>query len=796
MTGVLSAGSSRGWDGNGVPPLNLFRVFATTNPWQLRPIGGHVSTSASSERSASSARSTASGRWASLRAGWEDFSAPFRTRADRLYRRGLKADLWDVPVMLLITTLGLAIFGCIMVLSASSVTMISQGQSPFSQVSSQVMFLVLGVIAMVGITRIPVGVYHKEFVVNAMLIAALVMQLAVVVVGVEVNGNRNWLKFPGGVQIQPSEFSKLAIIMWLAWVYSRHGDISRSIWRTLFPSIYGVGALVLLIMLGGDMGTAMVYGFIFVGMMWLAGASRSSLLKIGGAFAALALVGVLSSANRVARIFGVWGSCTNANCDQANSGEVALTTGGFLGVGLGQSRQKYNYLAEAHNDYIFAIIGEELGLLGTLAVLLLYAGLVYCAVRIMLRTTDPLVRLATGGIMIWLSSQAIINMGMVSRILPVIGVPLPFVSYGGSSLLSSLFAAGLLLAFARQTPLRGATAPSNIETQSVREVRRANADWHRRTPLQIVLNQEEAARAAAGGHLLKEHNPFALMFGPESTLRRWLGFAPDQQRELARMAREQQKEQERQAREQQKEQARLAREEAACVKAEQKAAAQKQKTEAQKQKTEAQKQKVSQKPAPTVAAPKKASAQPRTGQQARAAQKSTASTRAAQGKPAEARPAQKQTVQKVTAQKTTVAKPVGQKPVTPKQAAPKQTVQQSPAQPRTAQQPATQKRVQQPRGAQTRGAHPRSAQHRPSGSLPAGLQPLHPEDRQRRAQRQGNPRQGAQRQGAQRQATPRQGAQAKGAPKNGAPKNGAQQAQRPAQGAARNSAQRGTRQQG
>ncbi|OFJ99605.1 cell division protein FtsW [Rothia sp. HMSC065C12] len=722
-----------------------------------------MSTSASSERSASSARSTTSGRWASLRAGWEDFSAPFRARADRLYRRGLKADLWDVPVMLLVTTLGLAIFGCIMVLSASSVTMISQGQSPFSQVSSQIMFLVLGVIAMAGITRIPVGVYHKKFAVNAMLIAALVMQLAVVVVGVEVNGNRNWLKFPGGVQIQPSEFSKLAIIMWLAWVYSRHGDISRSIWRTLFPSIYGVGALVLLIMLGGDMGTAMVYGFIFVGMMWLAGASRSSLLKIGGAFAALALVGVLSSANRVARIFGVWGSCTNANCDQANSGEVALTTGGFLGVGLGQSRQKYNYLAEAHNDYIFAIIGEELGLLGTLAVLLLYAGLVYCAVRIMLRTTDPLVRLATGGIMIWLTSQAIINMGMVSRILPVIGVPLPFVSYGGSSLLSSLFAAGLLLAFARQTPLRGATAPSNIETQSVREVRRANADWQRRTPLQIVLNQEEAARAAAGGHLMKEHNPLKVVFGPESTLRRWLGFAPDQQRELSRIAREQRKEQERQAREQARreeeqarreaaqareearrarEEARLAREEAARVKAEQKAEAQKQK---------ASQKPAPQKPAPKKAAPQKAPAQPRTGQQARVAQKSTASARAAQGKPAQPRTAQPR------------------------------TAQQPAAQPRTAQQPAAQKRVQQPRGAQ-----PRSAQHRPSGSLPAGLQPLHPEDRQRRAQRLGNPRQGA-----QRQAAPRQGTQAKGTPKNSA-----QQAQRPAQGAARNSAQRGTRKQG
>lgn len=699
-----------------------------------------MSTSASSERSASSARSTASGRWASLRAGLEDFSAPFRARAGRLYRRGLKADLWDVPVMLLVTTLGLAIFGCIMVLSASSVTMISQGQSPFSQVSSQIMFLVLGVIAMAGIARIPVGYYHKKSVVYAMLIAALVMQLAVVVVGVEVNGNRNWLKL-GPVQIQPSEFSKLAIIMWLAWVYSRHGDISRSIWRTLFPSIYGVGALVLLIMLGGDMGTAMVYGFIFVGMMWLAGASRSSLLKIGGAFAVLALVGVLSSANRVARIFGIWGSCTNANCDQANSGEVALTTGGFLGVGLGQSRQKYNYLAEAHNDYIFAIIGEELGLLGTLAVLLLYVGLVYCAVRIMLRTTDPLVRLATGGIMIWLTSQAIINMGMVSRILPVIGVPLPFVSYGGSSLLSSLFAAGLLLAFARQTPLRGATKPSNIETQSAREVRRANAEWQRRTPLQDVLNQEEAARAAAGGHLLKEHNPLKAVFGPESTLRRWLGFAPDQQRELSRMAREQRKEQERQAREKVRREEEQARQEAAQAREEARRArkeARLAREEAARVKAE---QKASQKAAPQKPAPQKAPAQPRTGQQTRVAQKSIASTRAAQGKPAQPRTAQQPTAQK----------------------------------------PAAQKRVQQPRATQ-----PRSAQHRPSGSLPAGLQPLHPEDRQRRAQRLGNPRQGA-----QRQAAPRQGTQAKGTPKNSA-----QQAPRPAQGAARNSAQRGTRKQG
>lgn len=638
-----------------------------------------MSTSASSKRSASSraGRSEQTGHASSPWTALKEMTAPARSFGKRLYRRGLKADLWDVPVMLLVTTLGLAIFGCIMVLSASSVTMISQGQSPFSQVSSQILFLVLGVVAMAVITNIPVGWYHKQVVVNAMLAVALVLQLAVVVIGVEVNGNRNWIKL-GPVQMQPSEFSKLAIVMWLAWVYNRQGDISRSFWRTLFPSIYGVGALILLIMVGGDMGTALVYGFIFLGMMWMAGASRRSMLQIGGAVAALALLGVLSSPNRVARIFGIWGSCTNANCDQANSGEVALATGGFLGVGLGQSRQKYNYLAEAHNDYIFAIIGEELGLLGTMAVLLLYVGLVYCAVRIMLRTADPLVRLATGGIMVWLTSQAIINMGMVSRILPVIGVPLPFVSYGGSSLLSSLCAAGLLLAFARQTPLRGVTAPSSVENQSAREIRRANADWKRRLPLQAVVEQEAAERAEAGGHLMQEQHPLSKLGSLSGFVRRWLGFDPEQRRELKRI--EQQREAERA-----REEARAAREEAAREKAERQKLARRAREEAERQKAleEAERQKTDREKAART----------------RETREQKARERRAPGK-----------------------------------AAPGKTEQPRPARP--VQRPAEQGSKEQ----QTRGRRPgHRGRRRPQnqrGGLPAGLQPLHPEDRARRAQRQ------------------------------------------------------------
>ena len=658
-----------------------------------------MSSSVSSKRSASSraGRSEQTGHASSPWTALKELTAPARSFGKRLYRRGQTADLWDVPVMLLVTTLGLAIFGCIMVLSASSVTMISQGQSPFSQVSSQILFLVLGVVAMAVITNIPVGWYHKRALVHAMLAVALVLQLAVVVVGVEVNGNRNWIKL-GPMQMQPSEFSKLAIVMWLAWVYNRQGDISRSLWRALFPSIYGVGALILLIMVGGDMGTALVYGFIFLGMMWMAGASRRSMLQIVGAFLALAALGVLTSPNRVARIFGIWGSCTNANCDQANSGEVALATGGFLGVGLGQSRQKYNYLAEAHNDYIFAMIGEELGLLGTLAVLLLYVGLVYCAVRIMLRTADPLVRLATGGIMVWLTSQAIINMGMVSRILPVIGVPLPFVSYGGSSLLSSLCAAGLLLAFARQTPLRGATAPSNVENQSAREIRRANADWKRRLPLQAVVEQEAAERAEAGGYLMQERNPLSKLgglSGVSGAVRHWLGFDPEQRRELKRVEQQREAERAREEARAAREEARLAREEAAREKAERQKLARRAREEAERQKAreEAERQKADR-------------------------EKATRTRDAREQKSREQKPREQRAPGAGASRKT----------------APRKAEQPRPARP--VQRPAEQGSKEQ----QVRGRRPeQGARRRPQNQrdgLPAGLQPLHPEDRARRAQRQ------------------------------------------------------------
>jgi len=248
---------------------------------------------------------------------------------------------------------------------------------------------------------------------------------------------------------------------------------------------------MLLILAGKDLGTVIVYAFIFLGMVYIAGANRKTMVWLSIILIVSAVVGSISSSNRRERLMSVLGVCTGSVCDQSQAGGVALATGGFWGVGLGQSRQKYNYLPEAHNDYIFAIIGEELGLLGTLTVVLLYLGLIYCALRIIARTADPFIRIATGGIIAWLSTQAIVNMAMVSGILPVIGVPLPFISYGGSSLISSMLAAGMLYAFARQTPLVGGPIPAaDLTKQTPREVRRANEDWKRRLSLQAIVEDE------------------------------------------------------------------------------------------------------------------------------------------------------------------------------------------------------------------------------------------------------------------------------------------------------------------
>lgn len=416
-----------------------------------------------------------------------------------MYVRISRAELSYVTRLIVLVSVGLAFFGSIMVLSASSVRMISQGLSPFNQGERQAEYALGGLVLMLVVGFIPVHLYRRRWVFNTAIVLGILLQLAVLVVGVEVGGNRNWIVL-GPVQIQPSELSKPILVLWLALMLTRQGDVSRDSGRALFPALFGFVPLVFAIMAGNDLGTVIVYGFIFLGMLWLAGTRARMMWMIIGTALAGAALAVFTSANRIQRIFGLAGVCNGAACDQANSGKVALATGGFLGVGLGQSRQKYNYLPEAHNDYIFAIIGEELGLLGTLAVVLLYLGLIYCAVTIMVRTSDRFVRLASGGIMVWITVQALVNMGMVSGVLPVIGVPLPFISYGGSSLLASMFAAGLLFAFSRQTPVYPVPRGRN-RNLSPREIRRENDDWQRRLSLGKVVAEENRQIQQAGGAL-------------------------------------------------------------------------------------------------------------------------------------------------------------------------------------------------------------------------------------------------------------------------------------------------------
>lgn len=406
--------------------------------------------------------------------------------------------LTDVPVVLVVTVTILTLFGVMMVLSASSVEQISDGYGAFGQARSQGIFALLGllVMALVGFV-VPVSWYRRPWVITLLLLAAIALLVAVIFVGTTINGNRNWIMV-GSFSMQPSEFAKPIMILWLASVYSRQGRIdvgsaAQTIYKGLMPAVLGFGLVVALILAGHDAGTVLVYGLIFAAILLAARPSRALVLLAGAVGALAALVMVVASPNRVERFlntYAFWKDCVEATCDQANSGLAALATGGFWGVGLGQSRQKYNYLPEAHNDYIFAVVGEELGLLGAVAVLALYAALIYCAMRILLRSSDLFIRFATLGIITWIAGQALMNVGMVVGMLPVIGVPLPFISAGGSALVSSLVGIGLLIAFARQTPLT-----SMVGERPAAGGVRGQKDAARRLKLTRLAEQEQAVIA-------------------------------------------------------------------------------------------------------------------------------------------------------------------------------------------------------------------------------------------------------------------------------------------------------------
>ncbi|MDR6865322.1 putative lipid II flippase FtsW [Phycicoccus sp. 3266] len=365
----------------------------------------------------------------------------------------------DSPVtsyyVLLSVSVVLVVIGLIMVLSASSVKSLveSHNGTPYLYFRKQLLFAALGGIAMLVASRIPVRGWKAMSL--PILAASLAAQLLVFTpLGVTVNGNRNWLGF-GSFTIQPSEFAKIGLVLVGAALLSARRRSLDRIKNVIVPYLVPCALLTLgLVLGGGDLGTAIVMGGIIGAVLFTAGVPRKLFAWGVAGMAAGAVTLIVTSPNRLGR-FDVWlGKDTDpyGAARQPLHGRYALADGGWWGVGLGASREKWQWLPEAHNDFIFAILGEELGLPGTLVLLGLFCVFALICYRIVLRTDDLFVKIATGGFMAWIVVQAFVNIGAVIGLLPVIGLPLPLVSYGGSSLMTTMVALGILLSFARAEP--------------------------------------------------------------------------------------------------------------------------------------------------------------------------------------------------------------------------------------------------------------------------------------------------------------------------------------------------------
>ncbi|MFF8602970.1 putative lipid II flippase FtsW [Streptomyces sp. NPDC015232] len=389
-------------------------------------------------------------------------AAPRRPRAGGprgLYERARRA--WDRPLTayyvivgagLLITALGL-----VMVYSASMITALRYDLVPSYFFRKQFFAALLGAGLLFLASRMPVKLHRA--LAYPILVGSIFLMVLVQVpgIGVAVGGNQNWISLGGPFMLQPSEFGKLALILWGADLLARKQDMKLlTQWKhMLVPLVPGAFLLLGLIMLGGDMGTAIILTAILFGLLWTAGAPTRLFVGVLAVAAVIGGVLIKTSPHRLER-FGCLGASDPGGagdpCWQAAHGIYALASGGWFGSGLGASVEKWGQLPEAHTDFIFAVTGEELGLAGTLSVLALFAALGYAGIRVAGGTEDPFVRYAAGGVTTWITAQAVINIGAVLGLLPIAGVPLPLFSYGGSALLPTMFAVGLLIAFARQEP--------------------------------------------------------------------------------------------------------------------------------------------------------------------------------------------------------------------------------------------------------------------------------------------------------------------------------------------------------
>jgi cell division protein FtsW len=346
--------------------------------------------------------------------------------------------------------------GLTMVLSASAVNQLTATGSPYTLFEKQAIWVVIGLPLMAISANLPPRAF-RVLAYPLMLLSVLALVLVLVPgLGQSANGATRWISFGGGIQLQPSEPAKLSLVLWGSDLLARKEKLKLlTDWRQLLiPLMPGAGIVVMLVMLGNDLGTTLVVLTIFLALLWVVGAPGKIFLAMSGVIGVLVGILVIVEPYRLARLTGFLdpqGDPLTTNY-QALQGKTAVASGGVFGVGLGEGRAKRGYLPHVDTDFIFANVGEELGLIGTTLVLSLFGLLAYAGLRISRRVRDPFMRLAAAGATSWIVVQAIVNIGAVIGVLPITGIPLPLVSYGGSALIPTLILLGMMLSFAKREP--------------------------------------------------------------------------------------------------------------------------------------------------------------------------------------------------------------------------------------------------------------------------------------------------------------------------------------------------------
>lgn len=353
---------------------------------------------------------------------------------------------------LLVATLFLCGFGLVMVLSASQALSLLQHASPFYYFERQAAWMVLGFAGLFLLRRIGLDRLRELAPKAAAVVVVLMLVVLVPHLGVEVNGARRWLPLGPLGTLQPSEFGKLVFILYVADWIDRRGEKLRTFGDGALPFAVILGGILVLLLLQKDLGTAVITAAILLAAFFTGGGRPVHVALLVGVLALGFLVATLIEPYRAARL----ASFANPFADrlgagfQATQGLLALGSGGFTGVGLGHSVEKYLWLPEAHTDFIFAIVGEETGLVGTTLLLGGFCVFIVRGYRIAMRASDRYSLVVAAGITTWIGFQALLNMATVTDTLPITGVPLPFVSYGGTAVATTIAAVGVLLAIAAQ----------------------------------------------------------------------------------------------------------------------------------------------------------------------------------------------------------------------------------------------------------------------------------------------------------------------------------------------------------